>query len=548
MKCRLVIAFFSLFCRITLSGQQEYKHLIIYGQSLSDGFQSYPALSVKGNHQNKMIGDQVWINSGNSRLDILQPLRATVSIIDQNRNFAKTRKDGARCENPVVSMANYLNEKTGVSFIASSTGYSGRSIEQLSKHSQHPIVHYNDFIKCLNSGKQISDKDGIQVEVPAIVWMQGEYNYQPEKFPGIAPGTFATADKNEYKELLIRLKGDMQDDVRNIYQQSSISLFITYQTGCQYLKGFNQSISMAQLEVSNTNSDVICAGPVYPMTDRGGHLDPNGYRWFGEMLGKVYYRSIVEKKPFIPLQPMKIIKTDPYSVAIEFNVPCPPLVFDTELVQEVTNYGFVVRDRYGEKRITNIRIDGNMVVLKCSLPFTGGVEIAYAGESFNGHGNLRDSDPAVASTLYTDLDLKNESGLFIYERDASESSLRPAYEPRDNDGVIYNKHYPLYNFATHFYYKLDEGESTLVIPGKWDVPLSDGLLSEDQIRIKISGRTISVGPISDENFFSLQLFDLNGRLISAVLDSSLTVPGERGIFILRVIAKNGKSFYRKILV
>ena len=48
---------------------------------------------------------------------------------------------------------------------------------------------------------------------------------------------------------------------------------------------------MAQLEASNEYKDIICTGPIYPMTARGGHLDANGYRWFGEILGKVYYQT-----------------------------------------------------------------------------------------------------------------------------------------------------------------------------------------------------------------------------------------------------------------
>ena len=69
-------------------------------------------------------------------------------------------------------------------------------------------------------------------------------------------------------------------------------------------------IGMAQLETANENEDMICAGPVYPMTDRGGHLDANGYRWYGEMLGKAYYRTKVLGQRFVPLQPIEISRTD----------------------------------------------------------------------------------------------------------------------------------------------------------------------------------------------------------------------------------------------
>lgn len=44
------------------------------------------------------------------------------------------------------------------------------------------------------------------------------------------------------------------------------------------------------------------------MPDRGGHLDPNGYRWYGEM----WQRFITEHKPwgeFKSLQPEKVMRT-----------------------------------------------------------------------------------------------------------------------------------------------------------------------------------------------------------------------------------------------
>ena len=65
------------------------------------------------------------------------------------------------------------------------------------------------------------------------------------------------------------------------------------------------------------------------MTDRGGHLDANGYRWFGEMLGKVYYQTKVQGKTFKPLQPTEIMREKlPNQVRIKYHVPVPPLVFD----------------------------------------------------------------------------------------------------------------------------------------------------------------------------------------------------------------------------
>ena len=79
---------------------------------------------------------------------------------------------------------------------------------------------------------------------------------------------------------------------------------------------------MAQLEASNEYKDIICTGPIYPMTARGGHLDANGYRWFGEILGKVYYQTQIKGKNFKPLQPKEILLDRATGqIQIRFHVP-----------------------------------------------------------------------------------------------------------------------------------------------------------------------------------------------------------------------------------
>ena len=76
-------------------------------------------------------------------------------------------------------------------------------------------------------------------------------------------------DSSDYKYLL-QLKNNMQDAVKKYYGQDDAPLFITYQTGAQYTRGTTLEVGMAQLNASNENEDIVCAGPVYPMTDRGG--------------------------------------------------------------------------------------------------------------------------------------------------------------------------------------------------------------------------------------------------------------------------------------
>lgn len=448
---KIVLLFLSLIFSLLQLHAQPYQHLIIYGQSLSTGHQSYPVISEDAVSGNYMIGEQIWINNGNTVFNILNPLKGTIAKVSITQ--PKTRAGQAQAECPLFGMANHLQQKTTsqYQFIATSTGTSGRTIEQLSKESQ-TTTHYNDFLKSIQSASLLSDN----IYCPALIWMQGEYNYTGTG-TGLINGSTPTMDKNEYKSLLIRLKNNMQSDVMAKYKQSEKPLFITYQAGVQYTRGKELTIGMAQLEASNEYEDIVCAGPVYPMTDRGGHLDSNGYRWFGEMLAKVYYKTKILGEDFKPLYPKEITReADGKTLKILFHVPVPPLAFDELTVEKITDYGFEVYDNNIRKTISNISIQGDFVFITCSTDLTGVTEIVYAGynASVRGHGNLRDSDSYPAYYTYLDLDRK-VNNQFVYERDASESTLRPAYEPRDAQGIIYDKPYPLYNFSVAFYFKLN---------------------------------------------------------------------------------------------
>lgn len=444
-----------------LAKSKKYQHLIIYGQSLSTGHQSWPALSTNNVSGNYMIGNQVWTNFGNVGYSALNPLVANIAA--STIALPKTRASNIYAENPLVAATNHIQLKTKrkYKFIASSCGTGGLTIEQLSKEYYNPTF-YKNFTNTIDYAASITSR----ISCPAIFWMQGEYNYAPtSKSLGLTVGSVPTADKNNYKSLLLKLKENMQNDIFVKYKQTNMPLFITYQVGAQYSRGKELSIGMAQLEASNENNDIICAGPIYQMTDRGGHLDSNGYRWFGEILGKVYYRTIILGEDFKPLQPIEISRTDNTKVLkIKFYVPKLPLVLDELLVKKIKDYGFEIYDDNIKKTIQNIKIDADCVLITTTTDLVGTLEVIYAGTSNYGDGNLRDSDNELAYYNYVDLDKTNADGTYVFERDTTETKLRPSFEPKDEQGVIYEKPYPLYNFSLAFYYTLLKDTSTFRIP------------------------------------------------------------------------------------
>ena len=139
--------------------------------------------------------------------------------------------------------------------------------------------------------------------------MQGEFNYgtaNPEK--RTKKNEPNTLDRQEYKKLIINLKNNMRrTEVVEKYDQKQKPVWITYQTGAQIYARYTCHFDGPTPEASNEYKGYHLRRPIYPMTDRGGHLDANGYRWFGEMLGKVYYQTQIKGKNFKPLQPKEIL-------------------------------------------------------------------------------------------------------------------------------------------------------------------------------------------------------------------------------------------------
>jgi hypothetical protein len=308
----------------------------------------------------------------------------------------------------------------------------------------------------------------------------------------------------------------MQNDIVAKYKQTDKPLFITYQVGGQYSRGKEITIGMAQVEASNENQDIVCAGPIYPVTDRGGHLDPNGYRWYGEILGKVYYRTKILGEHFKPLQPMEITRTDNSKVLkIKFYVPKLPLVLDELLIKKIKDYGFEVYDNNVKKTIQSVTIADDCVLITSTTDLAGPLEVIYAGTNNYGDGNLRDSDDEPAYYNYIDLDKKNKDGTYVFERDVTETTLRPSYEPKDAVGVIYDKPYPLYNFSVAFYYRLEKDSFSYKIPNIYNQQTGIKYSSDNSNLFYQSGSSLILeNPESQK--YKIEVFDSVGHLVNIV--------------------------------
>jgi hypothetical protein len=560
---------------------QVFQHFIMYGQSLSTGHEAYP-VSTENIEGNYMIGEQIWINYGNRNLDQLTPLRAAkaISVFELS-------------EVALHGMVNHLRLKQQAEFpeienkfIATSAGSSGQSIEDLSKESQI-YNFYGDFQNALRYGKRNITSLNSDISVPAIFWLQGEWNYHEgtTNATGLTPGSKATNNKDTYKQLMIQLKRNMQADIQERYLQKDKPLFITYQVGAQYTRGMRLPIGMAQLEASNEYEDVICAGPVYQMTDFGGHLDGNGYRWYGEMLGKVYYKTKILGEDFKPLQPKRLEKdpNDLKKIHVTFHVPEPPLVFDTNILKKENNFGFNLYMRGRALTITSLEIvNDTIVTLTTNENLTDGIiAVSYASNNTRGHGNLRDSDPWQAFFNYEFPDKKSPEGQFPDRNDPNgmkfvfdhfydpvnerpdgfgpryrATLVPPSGEPLGEDGKpIYDQPYPLYNFSVAFYYEIPIGESNYEVPNMKGEYVSIPTVKKDEISVGQAGKSLYI-TLPESGNVSIELFDISGKKIKQ-FDNSYQLAQERkeyslqsassGVYIIRVITPNKTQSSKVIL-
>lgn len=438
----------------------DYNTIVLYGQSLAMGHEGWPALTTSKAQQ---FGNLMW--GGDVRPNTLdgaswtsqsptgfQPLVAkctdntTGAILSDVAVAALSPGDGARGETSVVGMANtiswLLSRKylaTQKPFVAICPAVSGKTIEQLSKvNTQDATNRYTRFTQAISQIQSAAAGASKTHAVTAIVWMQGEWDYD-------TTNGSTKATKALYKAMLAQLRTDMIADIKVTTGQTEDPIFILYQTGASYTRDVDSAsvpglhIGMAHLEFALENPNkVILAGPIYPATDKNGHLDSNGYRQFGTNLAKAYVGAVIEGKRFRPLSPIKIEKLTPFKVRVHFSVPKPPLQFSSAyVVNTATDYtakGFRVTDAGGDVPIVSVGIVADTIVeINLLRQLSTSPYVWYASQTVSaGNGNLCDSDDVISKELY--------------EYTAGTGQYASA-----NIAALVNKPYDQRNWATAFY-------------------------------------------------------------------------------------------------
>ncbi|HBW1395929.1 TPA: hypothetical protein MEH30_002922 [Klebsiella pneumoniae] len=442
----------------------DYNLVITDGQSLSTGTEGWAALSTVAFEAENllMFGDSVrpstdratggstWNPLGGAAL---KPLKAVTQSIGGGSVLTDAEVSalppGAVNEGETVDVGavnfwrQLQNDFHGVSvnparkIIVLNCGVQGRTVEELSKG--HPYNHYNRVIEAVTKVKSYiaSQQPGATVGIVAFLYMQGEWNYWTS--------TTGTHDRATFLELTKQLRFDLITDCAyGICGQKLPPAWITYQTGGSYTDDtYNLAIGMAQLDMAEQVPGCYLATPVYQVTDKNGHLDPNGYRWAGMQFGKVLHRILDRGLDWKPMKPIKVVRYSDDEILACFNTPSPPAKFkETYVVNTATMYpnkGFLVTDANGVVGVSSVTTVGQATLsVKLSAPTTGDVYLWYAPKTtYNGNGNLCDSDSTIAP--------------YNYEYHAGSGQY-----PSANITALVDKPYPLENWCCAFRIKVEE--------------------------------------------------------------------------------------------
>jgi hypothetical protein len=384
-------------------------HVLAYGQSLSTGWEGWPALSTAPISGALMLGDSVrpasefrpdWDCVGPARL---RPLAATVqnfttgAVLSSGEiaalprgapNLGETVLEGA-----IAEFIARRGEDADQYLLASACGVGGRSLEELSRGASPEL--FNRLRGCVRSARDAAASWAMGYGLVALLFLQGENN---------SWGMGGTADREGYKALLRRFHADVATDIAaSAAGQALAPAMFLYQTGGVYASADN-AVAQAQLEVGLELAGCFLAAPSYSVTDKGGHLDANGYRWLGAQFGKAMHRVLCQGEAWRPLHPVSAsIEGD--VVHARYHVPIPPLAWGRPFVGharvDVPQRGFTLHDENGAIPLRRVEIEPpHGVRITPARPPKTGATLRYADASVGGVGCLHDSDPSLAVTCY----------------------------------------------------------------------------------------------------------------------------------------------------
>lgn len=376
----------------------EINHILIGGQSLDNGTLSLPILSTTQDQDSlRFVAGVRAYDGGDAAGDQATTRASFVPLTEQvypvDGSLGETPGAGAaQMVKQLISSENGLafNQQT-YQLLVSCNGQGGQTLQVLNDTYFYRMQ--NDMLY----GAQNSAALNKSYRCRAVLWAHGEADDAAKT----DPGTY----KTQFRAYIDRINGYLAN---TIGQNSKVKV-ITYQPVSHELVTFGMPgypiTGVALYEMAAQQADIVLACPNYffPRVSDKAHLTNVSSKWLGAYYGLAYKRTVIDGGDFKPLMPLKGYR-DKSIVVVEFNVPKPPLVFDTSVVAAAPNMGFRVLDATGALlTVTSATIvNQRYVKLKLSTTPTGKVTVQYAykseysnndrnGPTDGPRGNLRDS-------------------------------------------------------------------------------------------------------------------------------------------------------------
>lgn len=404
----------------------DVNHILSTGQSNSVGNGASTVLSTTQPYRNVMFDTGV-MTSSNCDGQVCRTYNVPnsfVPLVEGDRFFNYS------VETMSSAMANQITAYYPQHVaLVSLHGRSGNVYKCLAKNtcSWFPATSNQPFeegIRQVQDGKRLAQQQGQSYAVRAITVVHGEsdQNSIKDNAPlGVFPqptsdGNWGTPGRiNSYKEALFEWQRDYDTSIKAITgQPEDVPLFITQISGWNNYKSSLVAIDQYRAHVES-NGKVVLVAPSYFLNFLNDclHFSSQGMQRMGEYLAKAYYQQIILGQRFEPLRPRSLSFSGNQKIVINYIVPKPPMVFDTQTINNPGDYGFEVYENGVKVTLSSVTVNGNSVELVPSRALdTANVVVTYAlnqtpntciGNPRGARGNLRDSDNTPSRLGYAPL-------------------------------------------------------------------------------------------------------------------------------------------------
>lgn len=401
----------------------DVMHVLIYGQSLSRGEKAMPPISLSQPYGNLMLAGGSKARPG----DAAYNPSAFVPLVENTV--------GVEGETPVSGCLNAIVRRAVTAgssadrwiFLGSSSGQSGRTVEQLAPGGASG--RYEQTLQIIRDAKALCDAQSRGYSVWAMCWYQGEQDYRAE--------TSNDGWPYDYTERWLTTLWQRQTrDVAEITGQQFAPYLITYQVAAhrRYSRD-DMPIALAQWRVSRAYDDVILAAPAYIFeTDSDYlHLTATGSWLMGEYTARALYQTMIRRSgKWRPLEPVSV-DWQAIQIRVKYHVPAGQLVIDSALCAAYENAGFILRDGNDAVitgGITGVAVTGyDEITITTAPDIPADAKLTYArgkpgdsarsGPVYGARGNVHDTaglHDQVTSPLGTTHALHNACVMFEYSR------------------------------------------------------------------------------------------------------------------------------------